>query len=116
MTSIEGIALARLLSTLTTKSVIRSFTDPRKVESLAKPFSKHAMFVLDAYVDATNDPLCVVPLEIRKAIQPGLFSLCDMLNEHSRDTLMASIPSADGKTTMKSLWREYEKQRYVGEG
>ena len=116
LTTVEGIALARLLSTTTKKSVVKSFTDTRKVESLAKAFSKHAMFVLKAYIDVVNDPLCVVPLEIRKAIQPGLFALCDMFNEHTRDALMASISSTDGKATMKMLWKEYEKQRYVGKG
>jgi Urb2/Npa2 family len=115
----EAKALARLLETLTTKSIIKShaaFTDTQKAESLARPFSKHAAFVLNAYLDIMSDPLCIVPLELRKALQPGLFALCDMLNEHGRDALMVSISDASGRATMKSLWKEYEKQRYVGKG
>jgi hypothetical protein len=39
-----------------------------------------------------------------------------MLNEHTRDALMVSALDASGKAAMKGLWREYEKQRYTGEG
>jgi len=116
----EGKALARLLTTLTSKSTVRthhgSSADTQKAVSLAKPFSKHAAYVLKAYIDAMNDPLCVLPLDLRKELQPGLFSLCEMLSEHSRDALMVSLPDAGGKAIIKTLWKEYEKQRYVGKG
>jgi hypothetical protein len=115
----EGRALARLLTTLTSKTIVRthqSLADSQKAESLAKPFSKHAAYVLKSYVDAMNDPLCVMPLDIRKELQPGLFSLCDMISEHSRDAMMVSALDAGGKATMKALWKEHEKQRYVGKG
>jgi hypothetical protein len=116
----DGKALARLLTTLTSKTIVRtnqpSSTDNQKAESLAKPFSKHAAYVLKAYLDTMNDPLCVMPLDVRRALYPGLFSLCDMISEHSRDALMVSALDASGKVTMKALWKEYEKQRYVGKG
>ena len=116
----EGKALARLLTTLTAKSIVRTHqslsADGQKAESLAKPFSKHAASVLKAYMEAMNDPLCVMPLDIRKELQPGLFCLCDMISEHSRDAMMVSALDAGGKATMKALWKEYEKQRYVGKG
>lgn len=119
----EGKALARLLTTLTSKSIVRvhhhssaALGDTQKAESLAKPFSKHAAYVLKAYIDAMNDPLCVLPLDLRNELQPGLFALCDMLSEHSRDAIMVSGLDVGGKTTMKSLWKEYEKQKYVGKG
>lgn len=116
----EGRALARLLTTLTSKTIVRtlqsSSADSQKAESLAKPFSKHAAYVLKGYVDAMNDPLCVIPLNVRTELQPGLFSLCDMISEHSRDAMMVSALDAGGKATMKALWKEHEKQRYVGKG
>lgn len=118
----EGKALARLLEALTIKSIPRTYassnnnTEVRKAESLSKPFSKHAAYVLKAYIDAMNDPICILPLDLRKELRPGLFALCDMLNEHSRDALMLSSLDSGGKTTMKSLWKEYEKQHYVGKG
>jgi hypothetical protein len=115
----EAKGLARLLESLSTKSVPRNrlFSHGnQKAESLAQAFSRHAPFVLNAYIDAMNDPLCIMPLEIRKELMPGLFSLCDMLNEHTRDSLMVSSLDTGGKATMKSLWREYEKQKYIGKG
>lgn len=63
-----------------------------------------------------NDPLCVLSSEIRKELMPGLFALCDMVTEHARDALMVSGLDGGGKATLKVLWREYEKQRYVGKG
>jgi hypothetical protein len=114
----EGKALARLLETLTTKTTIRSHsaTDVQRAESLARPFSKHAAYTVKAYIDAMNDPLCILPAELRKELRPGLFALCNMLNDHNRDAMMVSALDAGGKTIMKNLWTEYEKQKYVGKG
>ncbi|KAJ7492845.1 Urb2/Npa2 family-domain-containing protein [Mycena latifolia] len=115
----EGKALARLLETLTTKTTIRtnsSTADAQRAESLARPFSKHAAYVIKAYIDAMNDPLCILPSELRKELRPGLFALCNMLSDHSRDAMMVSTLDAGGKTIMKSLWTEYEKQKYIGKG
>ncbi|KAI0757227.1 Urb2/Npa2 family-domain-containing protein [Daedaleopsis nitida] len=119
LASTEGKALARLLTTLTTKTMVRVHgpaADAQKPESLVRPFSKHAAYVLTAYIEAVNDPLCFMSAGVRKELQPGLFELCDMLGEHNRDAMMVSALDAGGKATMKSLWKEYEKQRYVGKG
>ncbi|KAJ7293352.1 Urb2/Npa2 family-domain-containing protein [Mycena rebaudengoi] len=114
----EAKALARLLETLNTKTTIRSHssTSEQRAESLARPFSKHAAYIIKAYIDAMNDPLCILTSDIRKELRPGLFALCNMLNEHSRDAMMLSGLDAGGKTIMKHLWTEYEKQKYVGKG
>ncbi|OSD05999.1 hypothetical protein PYCCODRAFT_1431820 [Trametes coccinea BRFM310] len=115
----ESKALARLLTTLTTKTMIRvhgAAAETQKPESLVRPFSKHAAYVLTAYVEAVNDPLCFVSSGVRRELQPGLFALCDMLGEHNRDAMMVSALDTGGKATMKALWKEYEKQRYVGKG
>ncbi|KAF8168340.1 Urb2/Npa2 family-domain-containing protein [Crassisporium funariophilum] len=116
----EAKALGRLLESLNTKTTVRilssSANDNQKAESLAKPFSKHAAYVLQAYIEAMNDTLCILPLEVRKELEPGLFALCGMMSDHSRDAMMVSVLDAGGKTTMKALWKEYEKQRYVGKG
>ncbi|KAI0314980.1 Urb2/Npa2 family-domain-containing protein [Amylostereum chailletii] len=113
----ESKAFARLLTTLATKSVIRVHgpnAELQKPESLARPLSKYVVYVLQAYIEALNDPLCVLSSGVRHEVQPGLFALCDMLNEHARDASMVSALDAGGKAAMKALWREYEKQRYVG--
>jgi hypothetical protein len=88
----------------------------QKAESLSKPFAKHAAYVVTAYIDAVNDPLCVMRADVRRELEPGLFSLCEMMGAHSRDAVMVSALDAGGKSVMKALWKEYEKQRYVGKG
>ncbi|TFK57438.1 hypothetical protein OE88DRAFT_1651155 [Heliocybe sulcata] len=112
-------ALGRLLTSLGTKTIVRTHGtagENQKAESLAKPFSKHAAYVLQAYIEAMNDPLCVMPSEVRKELYPGLFALCDMMNDHNRDAMMVSALDSGGKATLKSLWKDYEKQKYVGKG
>ncbi|KAI0271531.1 Urb2/Npa2 family-domain-containing protein [Gloeopeniophorella convolvens] len=111
--------LARLLTTLSTKTLIRVHgpsAELQKPESLARPLSKHVAYILQAYLDVLNDPLCILAADVRRELLPGLFVLCEMLNEHARDALMVSLLDAGGKAAMKALWREYEKQRYVGKG
>ncbi|KAJ7597284.1 Urb2/Npa2 family-domain-containing protein [Mycena floridula] len=115
----EGKILSRLLETLLMKSVARnhgSSADVRKAESLAKPFAKHAAYLLQAYLEAMNDPLCNLSLGVRQELLPGIYALCEMLNEHNRDAMMSSALDATGKAAMKSLWKEYEKQHYAGQG
>ncbi|KAK0465330.1 Urb2/Npa2 family-domain-containing protein [Desarmillaria tabescens] len=115
----EAKALSRLLESLATKSIVKvqsSNTEAPKAESLVGPLSKHAAYVLTAHIDAVSDPLCVFPASLRKELEPGLFALCDMINEHSRDAIMLSSLDVGGKATMKALWKEYEKQRYIGKG
>ena len=115
----DSRAIARLLTTLTTKTLVRTFAPSaatQKAESLARPFSKHAGYVLRAYIEAVNDPLSVLPAEIRRELEPGLFALCDMMGENNRDSIMVTALDAGGKVVMKGIWREYEKQKYVGKG
>lgn len=124
----ESKALARLLTTLSTKSVIRTYTnnathgtsapstDTQKPESLARPLSKHVAYVLQAYIEVVNDPLCVFSSEMRKELMPGLFVLCGIMGEHARDALMVSALDGGGKMVLKGVWKEYEKQKYVGKG
>ncbi|KAH8100543.1 Urb2/Npa2 family-domain-containing protein [Cristinia sonorae] len=113
----ESKALARLLTTLATKSLIRTHhsVETKKADSLARPFSKHAAHVLVAYLAALNDPLCVMSSAIRKELEPGLFALCEIMGEQNRDALMVTL-NAGEKAVMKGLWRAYEKQRYIGKG
>ena len=116
----ESKNLSRLLTLLSAKTLVRVHHGPSaelsKPESLARPLSKHVACILQAYFEVLNDPLCVLPADVRRELQPGLFVLCDMLNEHTRDALMVSALDASGKAAMKGLWREYEKQRYRGKG
>ncbi|KAG0697175.1 Urb2/Npa2 family-domain-containing protein [Suillus ampliporus] len=115
----EARALARLFTSLATKTVPRTHMQPsaeQKAESLSKPFAKHAAYVVTAYIDAVNDPLCVMRADVKRELEPGLFSLCEIMGTHSRDAVMMSALDAGGKSVMKALWKGYEKQRYVGKG
>lgn len=118
----EARGIARLLTTIQTKTIPRIYIgkdsdkEKQRAESIAHPFSKHAPYVLLAYIEAMNDPLCTLPLAVRTELEPGLFTLCDMISEHGRDAIMVSSLDAGGKATLKNIWREYEKQKYVGKG
>lgn len=111
--------LSRLLVSLATKTTVRlvgSAQENQKMESLTRPFGKHASHVLMAYVQTINDPLCVVYAATRKELYPGLFVLCEMLSDHDREAMMLSGLDGGGKATMKTLWNDYKKQKYVGQG
>jgi len=111
--------LSRLLVSLTTKTTVRvvgTGQENQKMESLARPFGKHASYVLVAYAQAMNDPLCVVYAATRKELYPGLFALCDLLSDHDREAMMLSALDGGGRAAMKTLWNDYKKQKYVGQG
>ncbi|KIK15978.1 hypothetical protein PISMIDRAFT_16122 [Pisolithus microcarpus 441] len=108
----ESRAFSRHLTTLTIKTVPRTHTtqqhttaaaETQKAESLVEPFAKHVAHVMLAYVGSMNDPLCTLTPEMRRELEPGLFSLCEMLGEYNRDALMVSALDSGGKTIMKSL-------------
>ncbi len=54
-------------------------------------------------------------LEMRRELEPGLVTLCGLMGEHARDALVVGL-DANGKALLKLIWREYEKQRYTGQG
>jgi hypothetical protein len=118
--------LARVVTNLVTKSVVRTgqshqyaeVAGAQKVQaqSLAQPFSKHAPYVLVAYLRALLDPLSFMPADVRRELEPALFALCDIMGEYGRDAIMTAMLDDSGKVMMKLLWREYDKQRYVGKG
>ena len=115
----EFKVLSRLLVSLTTKTTIRlvgSGQENQKMESLVKPFGKHASHVLVAYAQAMNDPLCAVYAATRKELYPGLFALCDLLSDHDREAMMLSALDGGGRAVMKTLWNDYKKQKYAGQG
>ncbi|KDN40697.1 hypothetical protein K437DRAFT_184689 [Tilletiaria anomala UBC 951] len=121
-------ALARLLSAITARTItlaIRSRTaadSSDKVDSLAKPFARHAIHVLVAYVRAllsspSSSALSAtfVPSTLQRALEPGLFALCDITNSHDRDAALVGMLDSAGKTIMKRLWSSWEAQRYKGQ-
>ncbi|KIJ49734.1 hypothetical protein M422DRAFT_27511 [Sphaerobolus stellatus SS14] len=114
----DAQALTRLLTALTTKSMIRTHgpIQQQKTESLARPFARHAPYVLLAYLQIMNDPLSRISVGVRRELEPGLFALCAIMGEHGRDTLMVQSLDVGGKSLFKTLWKEYDRQKYVGKG
>jgi Urb2/Npa2 family len=113
----EARSLSRLLTAFTTKSIVRSHSgDTQKADSLARPFARHAPYVLLSYLQLMNDPLSVLSAGMRHELEPGLFALCAMMGENGRDTLMVQSLDIGGKAMLKSLWKEYDRQRYIGRG
>ncbi|KAF5382976.1 hypothetical protein D9757_006310 [Collybiopsis confluens] len=116
----ESQSLSRLFESLATKTLVKKLATSTavalKAESLVKPFSKYAAVVIKVYVETFNDPLCALPAPVRKELLPGLYALCGMMNDFNRDSVMALTADAGEKVVLKGLWREYEKQKYVGKG
>ncbi|CAD6889967.1 unnamed protein product [Tilletia controversa] len=83
--------------------------------SLARPFAKHAIHVLVAYCRMLNAPLSTTDANVRKALRPGLFALCDIVKNHERDAAMVSSLGPAEQVVFKDLWSRWEKQRYRGE-
>ncbi|EPQ31123.1 uncharacterized protein PFL1_06842 [Pseudozyma flocculosa PF-1] len=87
----------------------------RKAESLSKPFSKHAVYVVVAYLNAVTNPASTLPTDVRAEVQPGLLALCGVVGKHERDAAMVGLLDSAGKTLFKNLWRKWEDERYRGQ-
>ncbi|KIJ38960.1 hypothetical protein M422DRAFT_33012 [Sphaerobolus stellatus SS14] len=96
----DAQALTRLLTALTTKFMIRIHgpIQQQKAESLARPFARHAPYVLLAYLQIMNDPLSRISIGVRRELEPGLFALCAIMGEHGRDTLTVQSLDVGGKS------------------
>lgn len=115
----EARALSRLLSTLTVKNVSLRNRDSgeakAKAESLARPFSKHATYILVAYLRSLTAPNSVVPADVRAELEVGMMTVCEIIGHHQRDAAMIGLLDSAGKVLLKRIWTEYEKQRYKGQ-
>lgn len=117
----DARALSRLLSTLVVKNVSlkhRSASTAEgggKAESLARPFSKHATYILVAYLRSLTASNTTVPAEVRQELEVGMMTVCGIVGHHQRDAAMVGLLDSAGKVLMKRIWGEYEKQRYKGQ-
>ncbi|CAE6493566.1 unnamed protein product [Rhizoctonia solani] len=113
----KATELARLLVGLSTKTVVRlpGSNKPEqtaKAESLARPFARHAPYLLVAYAESAAD----MSTAVRNALKPGLFALCVMCGTPARDMIMVTMLGAVEKEVFGVLWREWEAQKYTGKG
>jgi hypothetical protein len=113
----KATELARLLVGLSTKTVIRLPVGSKpeqaaKAESLARPFARHAPYLLVAYAKSAAD----MSTAVRNALKPGLFGLCAMCGAPARDMIMVTMLDTVEKEVFGSVWREWEAQKYTGKG
>lgn len=120
--------LARLFSALIAKTTaVQHFgrgalkdTAASTTTSLVKPLTHHTPAVLLTYLEILSAPLSMLSLDVRNKLEPGIFALCAACGERGRDSIMAGTAGAQldssSKLIFKTLWRDFEKQKYVGTG
>lgn len=113
----EAKSFNRFLITLKTKNLTRHWSKSKdSTESLARPLSNHAIFLLGGYIKVVHDPLIYLPATIRRALESGLHVLCEIATNHSRNTMMLELSDAGERASYKRIWQEFEKQKYAGQG
>ncbi len=123
LSELHARALARLLTGLNMRTQAMATRgrsggddDGSKVASLAKPFARHAISLLVAYIRALiSSPIMFIPISSQRALEPGLFALCEITSSHDRDAALTGLLDQSGKGLLKRLWSSYERQRYKGQ-
>lgn len=135
LTQSDARYFARILDTITSKTTAMSRREAATAnanlnsgkaggaESLSKPFSKHAIYVILAYINAvltaggaSGSLRAFIPPHVRNEMRQGLAALCQVINESERDWILATELLDDGgKNLLKDIWRQWDQQRYKGE-
>ncbi|PKI85128.1 hypothetical protein MVES_000981 [Malassezia vespertilionis] len=123
----EARSLSRLyteISTKTTSIATMIASKKRKLtsdaiqvgttETLGRSMTKHAIYVLVAYVRLVAQRTSTIAAPLRQALLPGLFALCSIISEYERDAALKGMLDASGQAVFKSLWKEWEHERYKG--
>ncbi|GAA6014036.1 hypothetical protein JCM11491_003496 [Sporobolomyces phaffii] len=128
----EAAAVARLLGSLTTKTTAIQHKSHKNqsqrseegnsnstgaTTSLTAPLSKHAPFLLLAYLRACVHPTCPIPSALRGELQGGWFEVMDSMGKWEREALMKGFLSEDEEAErgiLRELWKSWEKERYRG--
>ena len=120
-------ALTRLLVSLNTKSSTlqhhkkrseSSSRDDSKTTSLAGPLSKHAPFILVAFLRAATDNAAPLTSEVRRELTVGILEILGTMGKYEREALMRGFltPSMEAeRTLLKQLWKDQERVRYKGD-
>lgn len=96
--------------------------------SLAKPFSKHAIYVILSYIHALLPSTALgshIPTRVKATLRTGCVGLCGIVGEVERDWILGGsellggvgeegAAAGAGKGVLKDLWREWERSRYKG--
>lgn len=108
-----------------------------KVDSLSRPFSKHAVYVILAYIHSLLDgsssgmasldglgmgmgefagtSSSYLDRRVKRELLVGLCNLCGIIDESERDwVLVSDLLDEAGKSVFKEIWRSWERGRYKG--
>lgn len=110
-----------------------------KVDSLSRPFSKHAVYVILAYIhalldgsssgmtslgslglgmgmgDIASSSVSYLDRRVKRELLVGLCNLCGIIDESERDwVLVSDLLDEAGKSVFKEMWRMWERGRYKG--
>ncbi|GAA5879792.1 hypothetical protein JCM16303_004181 [Sporobolomyces ruberrimus] len=125
----EAAAVGRLLGSLTAKTTAIQHKNHKQqrtnedgsssttTTSLTAPLSKHAPFLLLAYLRACVHPTCPIPSALRGELQGGWFEVMDSMGKWEREALMKGFLGEDEEAergVLRELWKNWEKERYRG--
>lgn len=123
---VHAKALTRLLVSLNTKSPTLqhskkrsdSARDDSNPTSLAGPLSKHAPFILIAFLRAATDNTAPLSSEMRRELTVGILEILGTMGKHEREALMRGFLTQSmeaERTLLKQLWKDQERVRYKGD-
>lgn len=119
--------LARALTALATAKVKQG--EGAEAKSLAAPLAKHAPAVLVSYARSASDAWMGLSPQVRKALEQGLFSVCDIVTAggradgRGREGEGVGVPFGLGEgngeaewEVWRRLWTTWSQKRYTGRG
>ncbi|WVQ95452.1 hypothetical protein IAU59_002549 [Kwoniella sp. CBS 9459] len=124
----QASTFARLLTAMTSMRTSKTHTQAQTHET--SPLAKYVPALLVAYVRAAAHPFKGLSPPVRKALEPGLYALCNLataggrINARGREGEglgtpfgLGEGPGGEGeKELWAELWRGWSKARYVGQG
>lgn len=118
---------ARALTALATAKVKQG--DGAEAKNLAAPLAKHAPAILVAYARSASDAWLGLSRQVRKALEQGLFSVCDIVTAggradgRGREGEGVGVPFGLGEgngeaewEVWRRLWTTWSQKRYTGRG
>jgi hypothetical protein len=96
-------------------------------KALAGPLGKHAPALLVAYARAAADPWAVLAPQVRRALEPGLWALCDVVTAGGRADGRGREGEGVGapfglardeaqREVWAGMWGAWGRRRYTGLG
>ena len=113
----EASLFSQILMSMTQKPISESTQPAENVSSSSsiKPFSKHAPFLISAFIQiqSSRRPF---DLQAKKELIQGMYHLLDLCNDHGRSFVLASLEAnGGGGPIYKALISDWEKlHRFKG--